>query len=174
MPTRSRRPRRHRPPLRARLVEAPVSSMNTSFLGSRSSCAPNHSWRRFKTSGRCCSSACAVFFECDLLPIVEAPDHRQRETLAAVGDQPLLDFQQRDVRLTTNETKQIFAMRLNAVRAPIPARRSRGNLAGGLEAPYPTDGASDADPETLGRRVARQADDDNSVHHTFAKIVGSL
>ena len=38
-----------------------LSSMNASFLGSRSSCAPNHSWRRFKTSGRCCSSACAVF-----------------------------------------------------------------------------------------------------------------
>src|SRR5271165_1666488 len=33
MPTRSRRPRRQRPPLRARLVEAPVSSMKTSFLG---------------------------------------------------------------------------------------------------------------------------------------------
>ena len=29
------------------------------------------------------------FFECDLVPIEEAPDHRQRKTLAAVGDQPL-------------------------------------------------------------------------------------
>src|SRR5579871_2719440 len=48
--------------LRARLVEAPVSSMKTSFLGSRSSCAPNHAWRCFRTSGRCCSSAWAVFF----------------------------------------------------------------------------------------------------------------
>src|SRR5208337_2049455 len=113
----------------------------------RSSCAPNHSWRRFKTSGRCCSSACAVFFEVNLGPSEEAPDHKKGKPLAAVGDQPLLDFQQRDVRLTTNETKQIFAMRLNAVRAPIPARRSRGNLAGGLEAPNPTYGAGDADPE---------------------------
>src|SRR5208282_6351506 len=141
MPTRSRRPRRHRPPLRARLVEAPVSSMNTSFLGSRSSCAPNHSWRLSRRRGAAVPRHARFFFECDLVPIEEAPDHGRRETLAAVGDQPLLDFQQRDVRLTTNETKQIFAMRLNAVRAPIPARRSRGNLAGGLEAPNPTYGA---------------------------------
>ena len=63
-------------------------------------------------------------------------------------------------------------MRLNAVRTPIPARRSRGNLAGGLEAPNPTYGAGDADTETLGRRVARQPADDNSVHDTIAKIVG--
>src|SRR5271165_5111474 len=112
------------------------------------------------------------FFECDLVPIEEAPDHGQRKTLAAVGDQPLLDFQQRDVRLTTNETKQIFAMRLNAVRTPIPARRRRGNLAGGLEALQPTHGAGDADPKTLGRRVARQAADHNSLHDTCAKIFG--
>ena len=63
-------------------------------------------------------------------------------------------------------------MRLNAVRAPIPARRSGGNLAGGLEAPYPTYGAGDADPEALGRRVARQAAHHNSVNDPFAKIFG--
>src|SRR5208337_4753893 len=61
MAARKRRPRRQRPCLRARLVEAPVSSMKTSFVGSRSSCPANHSRRRFCTSARCCSSACAVF-----------------------------------------------------------------------------------------------------------------
>ena len=145
MPTRSLRPCRHRPPLRARLVDAPVSSMNTSFLGSRSSCAPNQSWRFFKTSRRCCSSACAVFFECDLVPVEEAPDHRQRETLAAIGDQPLPDFQQCGIRLAADETEQILAMRLNSPRTLIPARRSRRNLAGGMEPTNPAYRAGDAD-----------------------------
>jgi hypothetical protein len=36
--------------------------MKTSFLGSRSSCPANQSRRSLTTSGRCCSSACAVFF----------------------------------------------------------------------------------------------------------------
>src|SRR5208337_2663614 len=63
MAARKRRPRRQRPLLRARLVEAPVSSTKTSFVGSRSSCPANHSRRRLRTSARCCSSACAVFLK---------------------------------------------------------------------------------------------------------------
>src|SRR5271166_7096305 len=63
-------------------------------------------------------------------------------------------------------------MRLNAARAAIPARRSRRNLASGSEALQPAYGAGDADPETLGRRVARHAPYYNSVHNTFAKILG--
>jgi hypothetical protein len=38
------------------------ASMNTSRSGSRSSCRSNDAWRRFTTSGRSCSLACAVFF----------------------------------------------------------------------------------------------------------------
>ena len=42
-------------------------------------------------------------------------DRRGRgETFAAVGDQTLLDLQQRKVRLAAKETKQIIAMRLDA------------------------------------------------------------
>ena len=81
----------------------------------------------------------------------------EEKTLAAVGDQTLLDFQQRHIRLTANQTEQIIAMRLNAVRPTIPARRSRGDLAGRPEPPNPAYGAGDADPETLGRRIARHA-----------------
>src|SRR5271157_3837076 len=70
----NRRPRRQRPLLRARFVEAPVSSMKTSFIGSRSSCPANHSRRRFCTSARCCSSACAVFFNALIAMCVETSD----------------------------------------------------------------------------------------------------
>lgn len=50
------------PRRRAIFVERPVSSMNTSFAGSRSSWPSNDSRRRFRTSGRSCSSACRLLW----------------------------------------------------------------------------------------------------------------
>src|SRR5437016_10224827 len=44
------------------LVEAQVSSMNTSRAGSRSSWPSNQASRRLRMSGRSCSAAWAVFF----------------------------------------------------------------------------------------------------------------
>ena len=145
--------------------------MNTSFVGSRSSCPANQSRRCFRTSERRCSSACAVFFKSDLVAIEEPPDHGGGETFAAIGDQPLLDFQQRHVRLAANEAEQIIAMGLDAARAAIPARRRRRNLSLGFEARHPSHGAGDTDPETLGRRVARHPAFHHRPHNAFAKIV---
>ncbi len=102
----------------------------------------------------------------------KAPKHGGRETLATIGDQSFAYFQQRDVRLATNEAEQVIVLRLDALGTMIPARRSRGDLARGMEAPNPAYCAGDADPETLGRRIARQALFDYRFHHTFAKIVG--
>src|ERR1700752_4036372 len=113
MAARNRRPRRQRPLLRARLVEAPVSSMKTSFVGSRSSCPANHSRRRFCTSARCCSSACAVFFKGDLVTVEEGPKHEDRKALATMGDQPLLDLEQREVRAAPDQAQEIVVMRLD-------------------------------------------------------------
>src|SRR5208282_1917183 len=73
-----------------------------------------------------------LFFKSDLVAIEEAPDHGGGETLAAIGDQSLLDFQERHVRLTANETKQIIAMGLDAMGTAIPANCARGNPARGL------------------------------------------
>jgi hypothetical protein len=56
---------------------------------------------------------------------------------AAIGVQPSLDFQQRDIGLTANEAEQIVAMRFDPVRPLIPARRRRRNLAGGVETTNP-------------------------------------
>jgi transposase len=61
-PARQRSPRRERPRRRAILVDRPVSSMKTSLAGSRSGWASNQSSRRFRISGRSCSSAWADFF----------------------------------------------------------------------------------------------------------------
>ena len=52
----------------------------------------------------------------------KAPKHGGRETLAAIGDQTLPDFQKRDVRLATNEAEQVIVMRLYALGTTIPAR----------------------------------------------------
>src|SRR5271170_976774 len=166
------RPRRQRPRLRAMLVEAQVSSMNTSFVGSRSSCPANQAWRCVRTSERRCSSACAVFFKSHLVAIEEAPDHGGGEALAAIGDQSLLDSQERNVRLTANETKQIIAMGFDAMGTAIPANRARGNPARGLEARHPAHRAGDAHPETLGRRIARHAGVHHCPHNALAKILG--
>jgi hypothetical protein len=104
--------------------------------------------------------------------IEEAPDHGGRKALAAVGDQPLLDFQQRDIRLATNEPEQIVAMRFDPLGTAIPARGSRGHLARAQEAMCPTNRAGDADLEALSRRVSRHTALENGLNHSFAKIVG--
>ena len=68
---------------------------------------------------------------------------------AAIGDQPFLDFQQRDIGLTANESEQIIAMRFDPVRPLIPARRRRRNLAGGVETTNPAYGAGYLTPKRL-------------------------
>ena len=55
-------PARAAPCVRAMFVEVQVSSMKTRRSESRSSWPSNQSSRRFRTSGRSCSLACAVFF----------------------------------------------------------------------------------------------------------------
>src|SRR5208283_1432807 len=131
MAARNRRPRRQRPLLRARFVEAPVSSMKTSFVGSRSSCPANHSRRRFWTSARCCSSACAVFFKGDLVTVEETPQHGDRKALAAIGDQPLLDLEQREVRAAPDQAQEIVAMRLDPAGAAVtPGNHALAKIVG--------------------------------------------
>src|SRR5208337_1600080 len=98
-----------RPCFRARLVEAPVSS----FAGSRSSWKANQSRRCSKTSGRRCSSACAVSFKRDAMAVEEAPEHGNRKALAAILDQALLDLEQRDVRRAADQAEQRVALRLD-------------------------------------------------------------
>ena len=99
-----------------------------------------------------------------LMAIEKAPKHRGRKTLTAIGDQAFLYFQQRHVRSAANETEQIVAMGLDTTRTTISPRRSRRDLAFGFEACHPAHGAGDADPKTLGCRVARHA----AFHHCAA------
>src|SRR5580658_10794545 len=56
------------------LVEAQVSSMNTSRRGSSCFCSSRQAARAATTSGRCCSAARRVFFERQLQALQEAAD----------------------------------------------------------------------------------------------------
>jgi len=104
--------------------------------------------------------------------IEETPDHRRGEALAAIGDQPVLDFQQRDIRLAANKPEQIVAMRFDPGRAVIPARGSGGHFACGQETMSPTDRAGDADREAFRRCVSGHTALENGLNHSFAKIFG--
>ena len=97
-PTRRRSPRRQRLWVRAMLVDAQVSSMNTRRSGSRSSWLSNPAWRRFKTSGRSCSLARAVFFGRDSVIGEEAANRAVADNNALLAERvaQLLDC---DVRL---------------------------------------------------------------------------
>ena len=78
------------------LVEAQVSSMNTSRSGSRSSCPSNQASRRLRTSGRSCSAACAVFFTRDPVPAAKAPERTDTDLRPLLG-QARLQLRQGDV-----------------------------------------------------------------------------
>ena len=106
------------------------------------------------------------------MAIEKAPKHGGRETLAAIGDQAFLYFQQRHVRPAANETEQIVAMGLDATGTTISPDRSRRDLTLGFEPRHPAHRACDAHTETLGGRVARQPAQNDRLHHPLAKIIG--
>src|SRR5215212_7662787 len=102
------------------LVEAPVSSMNTSRAGSRSSWPSNHASRRLRISGRSCSAACAVFFARDLVPEAEAPERTDTDLRPVLG-QARLQLGQGDVRNLGQRRVDQLGMRLGSTREPVAA-----------------------------------------------------
>ena len=71
------------------------------------------------------------------MTVEETPHHRDRKALAAIGDQPLLDLEQRHVRAAPDQARQIVAMRLDPAGAAVAATRRRRNFARGLEPLHP-------------------------------------
>jgi len=106
------------------------------------------------------------------MTVEEAPQHRHRETFAAVLDQALLDLEHRDVRRAADQPHEVIVMGFDPPGAAIAARGLGRNLPRRLELLHPPHRARDADLEKLGRRVARQPVLNNRLHHPLAKIVG--
>ena len=60
------------------------------------------------------------------MAVEETPQHGDRKAFAAIGDQPLLDLEQREVRAAPDQAQQIVAMRLDPAGAAIaPGIRGR-------------------------------------------------
>src|SRR6516225_10788795 len=78
-------------------VDAAVSSMNTSLLGSSLGCILNHALRAAATSGRSCSAACRLFFKSEAQMAKEAENRGLADSHILVR-QSSLELSQRDVR----------------------------------------------------------------------------
>src|SRR6266446_3254899 len=129
----TRWPRRARPRSRAIAVEVPVSSINTSRVGSRAGWSSFHAARAAATSGRSCSLACTIFFEADPLG-GEQPPHRPVPDMDAALGKLGPDLLQRQIRNRRDPPQQPVPLILQA-RVVIATHRL-GRQAAAL-APYP-------------------------------------
>ena len=59
------------------------------------------------------------------MTVEETPQHGDRKMLAAIGDQPLLYLEQREVRAAPDQAQEIVVMRLDPAGAAVAARRRR-------------------------------------------------
>src|ERR1700731_3774520 len=90
-------------------VDALVSSMNTSFLGSSPVCISRHALRAAATSGRSCSAACRLFFYCEI-HMAKEPEDRGLADSHLLLCQSRLKFGQRDFRSRSNPFRDPFLM----------------------------------------------------------------
>src|SRR3954451_22520572 len=160
------------------LVEAQVSSMNTSRSGSRSSWLSNQAARRLRISGRSCSAACAVFFlrvilcrrqkRQSALTLTRAPFSAKR---AFNSGQARLQLGQGDVGNLGQGRVDQLGMGLGATREPIAALRLWPATPAGPAHPLPADGAGRAHAKPGRRLTAGQARVDGG-QNTRAKVEG--
>ena len=141
-------PRLERPHRRAILVDAPVSSIKTRRLGSRSDWLLSHANRRRATSGRSCSAACAVSFKADPLALEEIPDRRRPH-------RDLTPLRQADIRAPINQgqNKPLMGGQLRAARLALLAC---GDLARGAITPIPSAHRRDTNTEPRSCLARRQ------------------
>src|SRR3546814_5228739 len=111
------------------LVDVPVSSMNTRRSGSSSGWSSSQARRRRRTSGRCCSLACAVFFEGHAVTIEQPPHGALRHLHPVLPLQVPDDLRKRDVALSFDQPQGLRSVSLEVVRAVISALRAGPKVA---------------------------------------------
>src|SRR5207249_7429043 len=79
-------------------VDALVSSMNTSFLGSSPACILRQALRAAATSGRSCSAACRLFFK-GQVQMPQKSEDRRKADLNLVLRQSGCNLRQRNIGL---------------------------------------------------------------------------
>jgi hypothetical protein len=150
-------------------VEAQVSSMKTSFCGSRVGCFSRHAARAAATSGRFCSAAQSVFFKADPQAFQKPVDRRLPDFHAALA-QPLLKFEQGCARRFIDELAHDRLMP-GELRLPVAAEIARLETSGRLKTLHQLDHETRADVE-LARRFAARTSPLDGAHYTPAEIVG--
>ena len=120
-----RSPRGERPRCRTILVVTAVSSIKTRHGARSFNCSTFSLARAAATSGQSCSAACRIFFERDVMALVEAPDRRRTGFQPLLGLEPRAYLFQRQVRLRCDQIKQPLAMRLKRRAAVARAGRCR-------------------------------------------------
>src|SRR3954462_8939899 len=152
------------------LVEAQVSSMNTSRSGSRCSWPSNQAPRRLRTSGRSCSAACAVFFTRDPVPAAKAPERTDTDLRPLLG-QARLQLGQGDVGNLGQRRVDQIGMRLGSTREPITPLRLWPGIAASPALGLPADRAGRAHAKPGSGLTAGQARVDGG-QNTRAKVRG--
>src|ERR1700685_4865033 len=95
--------------------------MNTRRRAVSDGCSAFNSARAAATSGRFCSAACRVFFEGEIVTLIESPDRAPPGLELLFADKPRADLVERQVGLRSDEVEQPSLM---------PLER-RGAIAGG-------------------------------------------
>src|SRR6266481_4205051 len=95
-------------------VDALVSSMNTSFLGSSPACILRQALRAAATSARSCSAACRLFFKGEIQMTKEPEDRGLANDHLLLG-QSRLKLGQRDVRSRRNPSRDPFLMPFKSI-----------------------------------------------------------
>src|ERR1700739_1598637 len=166
-----RSPRAERPWWRTILVVTAVSSMNTSRGATSLGCSAFSSARAAATSGRSCSAACRVFFEGDVVTLVEAPDRANTGFMLLHATQPRTNLLERQVRLRCDEVEQPLPVLLK--RRAAMAGSGLGVDAAGPRPPLnPGDRSRCADAEQTRRlpRALARLDNRDRPHSQVLRI----
>src|SRR4051794_13477454 len=92
------------------LVVAEVSSRNIRRSGLRAGWRRMKAWPASATSGRCCSVACRLFFEGDVVSLEKARDGAPPNSDGVPLDQRAADLLHRQVRLVGDQRQHDVTM----------------------------------------------------------------
>ena len=149
------------------LVLAAVSSINTRRAGSNMNCSRRQRRRARATSGRCCSAACRLFFEGEIMSRKKPPNSgaaARNAPLAHRGD----DLVQRQVRLLGNHSQEPFRVRFQ--RRCAPSARLCFGASSVTPALQPLHRGARTQIETLSGLPPRRPRFDG-LDHTFPQII---
>jgi len=143
--------------------------MNTRRSGSRSSWASNQSLRRFRTSGRFCSAACAVFFKRQAAAVEEGPKRRPSRIHITLRGKLVEHLADGHVRRGIDEPENVLTVRieLGAARLSLTASRS---IAGLARPANPADRRRQSNLK-LCRRLARRQPTECRINYTITQIL---